>query len=147
GLLIQALIIGPWLLAVLHELNAGETLSTLFWHNIIGRFTRVSSPAALDYTSGHHNWPGKYLLELPLYLLPWTLVVAAALVRSWRHVRQDGSGATAWRFALCASLPFLALLSLAATARDVYAAPSLLGLGLLAGLWARETQQSPAGLD
>jgi len=147
GLLIQALIIGPWLLAVLHELNAGETLSTLFWHNIIGRFTRVSSPAALDYTSGHHNWPGKYLLELPLYLLPWTLVVAAALVRSWRQVRQDGSGATAWRFALCASLPFLALLSLAATARDVYAAPALLGFGLLAGLWAHETQQSPAGFD
>ena len=147
GLLIQALIIGPWLLAVLHEVNAGETLSALFWHNIIGRFTRVSSPAALDYTSGHHNRPGKYLLELPLYLLPWTLLVAAALVRSWQRVRQDGPGATAWRFALCASLPFLALLSVAATARDVYAAPSLLGFGLLAGLWAHEMGQSPAGLD
>jgi len=147
GSLIQALIIGPWLLAVLHELNAAEAMSALFWHNIIGRFTPVSSPAALDYTSGHHNWPGKYLLELPLYLLPWTLVVAAALVRSLRQVRQDAPGATAWRFALCASLPFLVLLSLAATARDVYAAPSLLGFGLLAGLWAHETQRSPAGLD
>lgn len=147
GLLIQALIIGPWLFAVVHERNAGETLSTLFWHNNIGRFARISSPAALDYTSGHRNWPGKYLLELPLYLLPWTLVVAAALVRAWERVRQGGPDATAWRFALCASLPFLALLSVAATARDVYAAPSLLGFGLLAGLWAHDTQQSPGRLD
>ena len=147
GLLIQALIIGPWLLAIAHEANAGETLSTLFWHNLIGRFTRVPSSAALDYTSGHHNSPGKYLRELPLYLLPWTLVVAAALARSWRRARESTPGATAWRFALCASLPFLALLSLAATARDVYAAPALIGFGLLAALWAQEAEHAPRRFD
>jgi 4-amino-4-deoxy-L-arabinose transferase-like glycosyltransferase len=147
GFGIQALIIGPWLLAVLSEANAGETLNALFWHNVIGRFTRVSSPAALDYTSGHPNSPGKYLLELPLYLLPWTLVVAAALVRTVQRIRHGASDTTAWRFALCASVPFLALLSVAATARDVYAAPALLGFGLLVALWAREVQQSPARFD
>jgi 4-amino-4-deoxy-L-arabinose transferase-like glycosyltransferase len=147
GFLLQILIIGPWLLAVVHEANAGEALSTLFWHNLVGRFTPVASSPALDYTSGHHNSPGKYLRELPLYLLPWTLVVAAALVRSIRRVRTGAPGATAWRFALCASLPFLALLSLAATARDVYAAPALVGFGLLAGLWTQEAQPSPSRLD
>ena len=147
GLAIQALVIGPWLLAVLHQPNSAEALSALFWHNTVGRFTRVASPAALDYTSGHHNFPGKYLVELPLYLLPWTLTVAAALARAWQQVRAGAPGASAWRFALCASLPFLAVLSIAATARDVYAAPTLLGFGLLVGLWAHEVQHSPSRLD
>ena len=147
GFLIQALIIAPWLLAVAHEAHAGETLRALFWHNLVGRFTKVAAPAALDYTSGHRNSPGKYLLELPLYLLPWTLLVAAALVRAWRRVRGGVPESTAWRFALCASVPFLALLSFAATARDVYAAPALLGFGLLVGLWAHDARNSASRLD
>jgi 4-amino-4-deoxy-L-arabinose transferase-like glycosyltransferase len=147
GFLVQALIIGPWLLAVAREAHAVETLSALFWHNLVGRFTKVAAPAALDYTSGHHNTPGKYLVELPLYLLPWTLLVAAALVRAWRNLRRVVPRSTAWRFAICASLPFLALLSFAATARDVYAAPALLGFGLLVGLWAHDAQNSASRID
>jgi len=111
-----------------------------FWNNVVGRFTQVAAPAALDYTSGHRNTPGKYLLELPLYLLPWTFVVAAALCRAWSRVRAAGLAGTAWRFAVASSLPFLALLSVAATARDIYAAPALLGFGVLTGLWACEAQ-------
>jgi len=142
---LQALLIGPWLLAVARSAHGAESLQTLFWHNLVGRFTHVSASADLDYTRGHRNFPGKYLLELPLYLLPWTLLAAAALVRAWQRARQpDG---TAWRFALAASLPFLLLLSLAATARDVYAAPALLGFGALVGLWAHEVQRSPSALD
>ena len=147
GFLLQALIIGPWLLAVARQPHATETLSALFWHNLVGRFTRVAAPAALDYTSGHHNSPGKYLRELPLYLLPWTLLVAAALVRAWRHTRRVTPEGTAWRFALCASVPFLVLLSFAATARDVYAAPALLGFGLLVGLWAHDARSSACRID
>jgi len=147
GFAVQALLIGPWLLAVLREDNSGEALRALFWHNIVGRFTRVSAPAALDYTSGHHNSPGKYLLELPLYLLPWTMVVVAALVRAWRYVRRATPEGTPWRFALCASVPFLVLLSFAATARDVYAAPALLGFGLLVGLWAHDAPRSCEPID
>jgi 4-amino-4-deoxy-L-arabinose transferase-like glycosyltransferase len=147
GFLIQALIIGPWLLAVAREAHAAETLSALFWHNLVGRFTRVAAPAALDYTSGHHNSPGKYLVELPLYLLPWTLLAAAALVRAWRHARRVAAPGSAWRFALCASVPFLALLSFAATARDVYVAPALLAFGVVVGLWAHEAQSSASRID
>ena len=147
GFLLQALIIGPWLLAVARQPHATETLSALFWHNLVGRFTRVAAPAALDYTSGHHNSPGKYLRELPLYLLPWTLLVAAALVRAWRHTHRVTPAGAAWRFALCASVPFLVLLSFAATARDVYAAPALLGFGLLVGLWAHDARSSACRID
>jgi 4-amino-4-deoxy-L-arabinose transferase-like glycosyltransferase len=142
---LQALLIGPWLLATASSAHGAEALHTLFWNNVVGRFTHVSASAGLDYTRGHHNFPGKYLLELPLYLLPWTPLAAAALLRAWRRARDRD--ATAWRFALTASLPFLLLLSLAATARDVYAAPVLLGLGTLTGLWAHELQRPPSPLD
>ena len=144
---LQALLIGPWLLAVAREAHGAEALRALFWHNIFGRFTRVSAPAELDYTRGHANFPGKYLLELPLYLLPWTLVAVAALVKAFSRAREAGPAGTAWRFALSASLPFLALLSLAATARDVYAAPALLGFGLLCGLWTQDAQRTSSHLD
>ena len=147
GLALQALIIGPWLLAVAHSAHGAEALRTLFWNNLVGRFTQVAAPASLDYTTGHRNTPGKYLFGLPLYLLPWTLLVLAALVRAWRRLGADGTRGTAWRFALASSVPFLALLSVAATARDIYAAPALLGCGLLAGLWVDEAGREPSRLD
>jgi 4-amino-4-deoxy-L-arabinose transferase-like glycosyltransferase len=147
GLALQGLIIGPWVLAVARTEHGAEALRALFWNNVVGRFTQVAAPAALDYTTGHHNTAGKYLFELPLYLLPWTFVVAAALCRAWTRAREADRPATAWRFALASSLPFLALLSVAATARDIYAAPALLGLAVLTGLWAGDAQRSPTRLD
>jgi 4-amino-4-deoxy-L-arabinose transferase-like glycosyltransferase len=146
-LALQALLIGPWLLAVAHSAHGAEALRTLFWNNVFGRFTRVTDTAGLDYTRGHHNFPGKYFLELPLYLLPWTLVVAAATVRSLSRLREVDAEGTSWRFALAASVPFLVLLSLAATARDIYVAPVLLGAGMLTGRWAHEAQRTPTWLD
>ncbi len=147
GLALQGLIIGPWVLAVARTEHGADALRALFWNNVVGRFTQVAAPAALDYTTGHHNTAGKYLFELPLYLLPWTFVVAAALCRAWTRVREADRPATAWRFAVASSLPFLALLSVAATARDIYAAPALLGLAVLAGLWAGDAQRAPTRLD
>ena len=146
GLLLQGLIIGPWLWAVTRSPLGSAALRALFWNNVVGRFTQVAAPAALDYTSGHRNSPGKYLVELPVYLMPWTLVVAAALARAWRRVRAPQPQGTAWRFAVAASLPFLLLLSCAATARDIYAAPALLGMGVLVGLWT-EAADASNGLD
>jgi 4-amino-4-deoxy-L-arabinose transferase-like glycosyltransferase len=147
GLALQALLIGPWLLTVAHGPIGAQALQALFWNNVVGRFTHLSAPAALDYTTGHHNWPGKYLLELPVYLLPWTLIPIAALLRARTQLRNPGAPASAWRFALAACIPFLVLLSVAATARDVYAAPALLGFGLLAGLWLKSAQRAADGID
>src|ERR1700704_220935 len=147
GLALQGLIIGPWVLAVARTEHGADALRALFWNNVVGRSPQVAAPAALDYTTGHHNTAGKYLFELPLYLLPWTFAVAAALCRAWTRVREAGDAATAWRFAVARGLPFLALLSVAATARDIYAAPALLGLAVLTGLWAGDAQHSPTRLD
>ncbi|MBV9695783.1 MAG: phospholipid carrier-dependent glycosyltransferase [Gammaproteobacteria bacterium] len=143
GLALQALVIGPWLLALSAGAEGAQPLRVLFWHNLVGRFTQVPAPPPLDYTSGHRNWPGKYFCELPLYLLPWTLLALAAAVRAARRVRAD----SAWRFAVCATLPWLVILSLAATARDVYAAPALLGAALLIGLWARSAPNEALAID
>jgi 4-amino-4-deoxy-L-arabinose transferase-like glycosyltransferase len=138
GLIAQALLIGPWIYAVSRTDHGTDALLSLFWHNIVGRFTKISGPAALDYTTGHKSWPGKYFVELPVYLLPWTLLAAAAVGRAWVRLRGRLDRGTPWRFALCAIVPFLVLLSLAATARDIYAAPILLGFALLIGLWLSE---------
>jgi 4-amino-4-deoxy-L-arabinose transferase-like glycosyltransferase len=147
GLLLQAAIIGPWIVAVTRQPQGEDALLALFWHNIVGRFTKVAGPAALDYTTGHRAAPGKYFLELPVYLLPWSLLVVAALRRAWDRVRVPGPAGTPWRFAVSAALPFLVVLSMAATARDIYSAPALLGFSLLVALWLADARLSATRFD
>ena len=138
GLLVQVLVIGPWIFEVTRSEYGREALYSLFWNNVVGRFTKVAGPGTIDYTQGHQNKPGKYFLELPVYLLPWTLLAVAAAWRAWTRLRAGINRGTPWRFAICAIVPFLLLLTFAATARDIYAAPILLGFGLLIGLWLSE---------
>jgi len=138
GLLVQLLVIGPWVFEVSLSEHGREALYSLFWNNVVGRFTHVAGSGAIDYTQGHRNQPGKYFIELPVYLLPWTLLAVAASVRAWNRLRAGVNRGTPWRFAICAIVPFLLLLTFAATARDIYAAPILLGFAVLIGLWLSE---------
>ena len=140
GFLLQALVIGPWMLAVARAPHGAESLRILFWYNLAGRFAHVAAPAAYRYSTGHPNSAGKYFIELSVYLLPWTALAAAAAWHARGRLRSNPRG-TAWRFAVAACLPFLLLLTLAATARDVYAAPALLGLSLLIALEVSEAQR------
>jgi 4-amino-4-deoxy-L-arabinose transferase-like glycosyltransferase len=137
GSLLQLLIIGPWVLAVASHPDGPHALRVLFVDNLVGRFASVASADGTFYSAGHKNWPGRYLVELPLSLLPWTFLVLAALRAAWIRFR-NGTLNTAWRFSLCASLPFIALLSVASTARDIYAAPAVPGLALVVALWVVE---------
>jgi 4-amino-4-deoxy-L-arabinose transferase-like glycosyltransferase len=141
GFILQALIIGPWILAVAHTAHGAESLRVLFWYNLAGRFTHIAAPAAYRYATGHHNSPGKYFIELPVYLLPWTALAATGAWRARTRLSPHDPRGTPWRFAIAASLPLLILLSFAATARDVYAAPALLGAGLLVALDVSEAQR------
>jgi hypothetical protein len=94
----------------------------------------IAMEVQYDYSSGHHNSPGQYFLELPLYLLPWTLLAAYALEAAWRGARRASVRRAGWRFALCAAVPGLLVLSIASTARSIYAAPCMMGFAMLMAL-------------
>ncbi len=139
GLSLQALAIFAWVWFVYVGPDGPAHLKVFFWNNLVGRFTHVEAPQELQYAAGHRNSPGKYLLELPMYLWPWTLLVIAALRRAWLERSAPFEKRRAVRFALASSLPALALLSLAATARNIYLAPALPGFALLLAWWVSET--------
>ena len=135
GLLIQAAMILTWVGFVYAEPDGSAHLKVFFWNNLAGRFARVDAPAALQYAAAHRNSPGKYFIELPMYLFPWTLAALAAARRAW--VRRGTEHSRAVRFAVSAFLPALLLLSCAATARNVYLAPALPGVALLIAWWGK----------
>lgn len=136
GFGLQLILLGGWIIAVLREPDGTAALRILFWNNLVGRFVDLHAAGALDYASAHQNWLGKYWVELPYYLFPWALLVFAAARVAWRELRARSAQATAWRFAIAACLPFFILISLATTARSIYAAPAILGFSLLAGIWS-----------
>jgi 4-amino-4-deoxy-L-arabinose transferase-like glycosyltransferase len=139
GFALQALVILSWVWFVYEGPDGPAHLKVFFWNNLAGRFVHVNAIPDLQYAAAHRNTPGKYFIELPLYLWPWTLLVAAALRRAWLARRAPADSTRPVRFALASALPPLALLSVAATARNIYLAPALPGFALLLGWWARET--------
>jgi len=147
GLLVQAALILTWVWFVYRGNHGPENLKVFFWNNLVGRFAAVDAPPDLQYAAAHRNSPGKYLVELPLYLFPWTLLVIAAARRAWRQRRASLHDNRAVRFALAAALPPLLILSLAATARNIYLAPALPGFALLVAWWAREILPGPDTWD
>jgi 4-amino-4-deoxy-L-arabinose transferase len=142
GLVLQAAMIFTWIWFVYAGPDGAAHLKVFFWNNLVGRFTRVDAPSELQYAAAHRNFPGKYLVELPLYLFPWTLLVGAALRRAWQRRGIAFDQYRPVRFALAASLPALALLSVAATARNVYVAPTLPGVALLLAWWSQDIASS-----
>ena len=145
GVAIPAFVIGSWLLAVARGAQGEHELAVMLWSNVAGRVVALHSADALDFSQGHRNWPGKYLVELPIYLLPWVFVFVAAVRRAWRTARDPDGGP--WRFALCALvLPIIAL-SLATTARGIYAAPVMPAAALLIGLWGAKCVSRPDPFD
>lgn len=135
GFTLQLAVIGAWIIAVLREADGLSDLRVLFWNNLAGRFAHIATGSAPNYADAHLNWPGKYLSELPYYLFPWTLLLIPALQRAWTATRPISATRTAWRFAIVSWVPFVALLSCAATARDVYLAPALIGVSVTIALW------------
>jgi len=135
GVPLLVLAIGTWVWFVARLPDGPVWLKVLFWYNLVGRALPVEAPLEFAYAAGHRNFPGKYLIELPLYLLPWTPLAFAALRRVPRGWRLPGAEGTAWRLALGAIVPATLLLSLAATGRGVYYGPPALGFAILIGLY------------
>lgn len=135
GLILQAAIIFIWIGYVYAGPDGPAHLRVFFWNNLVGRFAQVDAPQELQYAAAHRNTPGKYFIELPVYLWPWTLLVLAAARRAWQERHDAPEQRRAVRFAFATFLPTLGVLSVAATARNIYLAPALPGVALLLGWW------------
>jgi len=138
GLSLQAALILTWVWAVYVGADGPAHLKVFFWNNLVGRFAHVDAPQELQYAAAHRNSPGKYLIELPVYLWPWTLLCLAAARHAWRHRHLSVEQLRPVRFAVATFLPALGVLSIAATARNIYLAPALPGVALLLGYWVRD---------
>ena len=147
GLALQAVLILTWVAFVYRGPDGVAHLKVFFWNNLVGRFAKVDAPAELQYAGAHRNSPGKYLLELPVYLWPWTLLVAAAAFRAYQTRGAPADERRLVRFAFATFVPTLLVLSVAATARNIYLAPALPGLALLLGWWATSAAASPHPWD
>ncbi len=152
GLAIQAAAVIPWVLAVAARPEGATYLRVFFVNNLFGRFTPIQG---VGYTQAHRGWLGAYLMELPVYLLPWTFLFVAAFVAAWKAVRvaddaRDGGRArerSGWRFAVASVVPAFVVLSASATMRDIYAAVLMPGFAVLGGLWARGALERSTRLD
>jgi 4-amino-4-deoxy-L-arabinose transferase-like glycosyltransferase len=143
GLPVQLAVIGWWSWSVWTGPDGHEHLRIFYVENLVGRFF-PQYKGTKDYNSGHANWPGKYLFELPAYVMPWLVLAAAAVRRAWSGCRVATAERAGWRFAICVIVPTLLLLSAASTGRGIYLAPLMGGFALLIGLWAAE--QSEKGM-
>jgi 4-amino-4-deoxy-L-arabinose transferase-like glycosyltransferase len=147
GLALQAAAILTWVWFVYRGADGLEHLKVFFWNNLAGRFAHVDAPQELQYASAHRNSPGKYLLELPTYLWPWIFLVAAAARGAWPTRGSPPAETRPLRFAVACIVPTMALLSVAATARNVYLAPAMPGFALLVGWWVSESVREHEAWD
>jgi 4-amino-4-deoxy-L-arabinose transferase-like glycosyltransferase len=76
GLLIVALVVGPWVWLVGHQVGWG-----MYWQTIYNEtVARSMSPR-----EGHWGPPGYHLLLMPLLFWPGSMLAGAAIARAWRR--------------------------------------------------------------
>lgn len=129
-----ALCAGVWLVALANRPHGAQYIHTLLWDNLAGRLLPVEVSSGYDL--GHRSSHWRFLLLLPIYVLPWTFAWWGAAAWSWQELRSERSALrSAIRFCISATVPALVVLLLSRTARGVYFAPLLIGGSLLASLW------------
>ncbi|HVN75708.1 MAG TPA: glycosyltransferase family 39 protein [Thermoanaerobaculaceae bacterium] len=143
-LAIQAAAVLPWVAAVAARPEGAAYLRAFFLNNLVGRFTEIPG---VGYTRSHPGSPLTYLVQLPVFLLPWTFALVAAAVAAWRGCSSGEGGRPAWRFAVASVVPGLVVLSASATARDIYAGVLMPGFAVLGGVWVERALAAPGRLD
>ena len=120
-------------------------LKVFFWNNLVGRFARSRCADRFAIRGRASQFSGQIPDRIADVPIPWTLLVLAALRRAWRQRktrRRRLSRRCASRWPLrCRRW---SILSMAATARNIYLAPALPGVALLFAWWAQEIS---AGAD
>ncbi len=151
---IFVLVLAPWVTALWHtgggvavwplsDLDSvkrflGKSLYSVFWENQFGRFLAFNDPnLPLDPYYVHKESVLYYLFSIPVRLIPWTLLVVAALV-SWFRPKSPATGLPSLfiRFALVC---MLALLHVSSAKAACYALPLFPILFLMTGVWLEDT--------
>jgi 4-amino-4-deoxy-L-arabinose transferase-like glycosyltransferase len=147
GFVLQLAVTGSWAWQVAQRSDGIALLKVMFWYNLAGRFVTLSAAAPLQYTRAHQNWAGKYLLQAPAFLAPWTLLAVAAGRHAYRRLRVGGPDVVRWKFVVAAIVPLTLLLSFSATARGIYLAPVLPAVGVMIGLWVNDRLAVPDAVE
>ncbi|MBU0714393.1 MAG: glycosyltransferase family 39 protein [Verrucomicrobia bacterium] len=132
-----ALVLAPWIAALWHA-GGGTFLYSVFWENQFGRFLAFNDPnLPIDPYYVHKESVLYYLFSLPMRLIPWTLLVMAALI-SWFRPKSPVTGLPALfvRFALVC---MLALLHVSSSKAACYALPLFPIMFLMTGIWLEDT--------
>ena len=151
---IFVLVLAPWVTALWHvgggmpvwpvtDLDAvkrllGQSLYSVFWENQFGRFLAFNDPnLPLDPYYVHKESVLYYLLSIPVRLIPWTMLVMAALF-FWFKPKSPATGLASLfvRFALVC---MLALLHVSSAKAACYALPLFPVLFLMTGVWLEDT--------
>ena len=131
-----ALVLAPWV-GALFAAGGRDYLVGVFWDNQFGRFLSFNDTSLpLDPYFVHKEPLWYYLKSAPLRLLPWTLLVVAALV-SWfrRGSAQRGDLALFLRLAL---VTMAAVLHVSAAKTACYLLPLFPILFLMTGVWIED---------
>ncbi|MFH1969012.1 MAG: glycosyltransferase family 39 protein [Verrucomicrobiota bacterium] len=131
-----ALVLAPWV-AALWRAGGGAFLYSVFWENQFGRFLAFNDPnLPLDPYYVHKESVLYYLVSLPVRLIPWTLLVMAALI-FWFRPKSPVIGLPALfvRFVLVC---MLALLHVSSSKAACYALPLFPILFLMTGIWLED---------
>ena len=148
GLALQALIIAPWLLAVARcdGRCGGAAHAVLEQHR--GTLHAASPPRRHSTTPAVITTaPGSTSSSCRCTCCPGRSWPQPVCVRAWRAPAPRVPPARRGALRSPRACRFCVLLSLAATARDIYAAPALLGFALLAALWLQRGAAAPTRLD
>jgi 4-amino-4-deoxy-L-arabinose transferase-like glycosyltransferase len=131
-----ALVLAPWVAALYAE-GGRAYLVGVFWDNQFGRFFSFSDPNLPHDPYFVHKEPFWYYLKsAPVRLLPWTLLVVAALVRWFRRGSEyRGELALFLRLALVA---MAAILHVSSAKTACYLLPLFPLVFLMTGLWLED---------
>lgn len=138
--LLLALVL-PWSLA-LYKFAGAEAVRFAFWDNQIGRFFHFGDPTLPhDPFFINKEPPYYYLLHLPSYLAPWTLLFVPTFVAWWR--RFSAFGEQFHVFVTCALAGMFLVLHASSSKVVNYALPTYPFLFMMVGIWLVHAASRP----